>query len=394
LINVNGKHLVSASVNSSSNCIVITPQNHLKQGSNFYVHIDSGAIKSELGQWFEGFTSDGDWSFKTQPQKPINLLAGGFKFLLNIQDKKVFSMGRDERDQLGRNGKNDTLLKVTIEGDPDIIDIDCGAQHSIARTASGNMVIWGGDDFGQSLENLQVVDQLGKIIDISCGAYSSYALNDLGQLWARGRNHLGQLGIKGKNIKRQWTQVTSSPSTEKMIKVSSGIEHLLILCASGNLYGTGSNGFGQLGLKGKSKTNTIHLLDSNSQFIDVEAGGFHSLALTKNGNVCAFGRNDQGQLGLGYASEPVNEIGHLLNIGNVTKLSGGYLHSIFFQKQASGNLCYGSGSNRNQQLSNGSVKKIYRPKLIASGVHDVSTGSHCSIFLYENNHLEKRGEWK
>ena len=104
---------------------------------------------------------------------------------------------------------------------------------------------------------------------------------------------------------------------EKIVSISSGLEHVLLLSSSGRLFSaaSGSEDFpssGQMGVSGLTwETRPPGPYDQpheittlrGFEITKIAAGDFHSLAVDKEGRVFAFGDNSSGQLGFYYSSE-------------------------------------------------------------------------------------------
>lgn len=102
--------------------------------------------------------------------------------------------------------------------------------------------------------------------------------------------------------------------TEKVISISGGQDHALLLTNSGRVFSVASStenypSFGQLGIPGltwstrpKGPVDTCHEVTAlkGSKITQIATGDYHSLALSKDGEVFAFGDNSLGQLGVEY----------------------------------------------------------------------------------------------
>lgn len=102
--------------------------------------------------------------------------------------------------------------------------------------------------------------------------------------------------------------------TEKVISISGGQDHALLLTNSGRVFSVASStenypSFGQLGVPGlawstrpKGPVDTCHEITAlkGSRIIQIATGDYHSLALSKDGEVFAFGDNSFGQLGVEF----------------------------------------------------------------------------------------------
>jgi alpha-tubulin suppressor-like RCC1 family protein len=115
-----------------------------------------------------------------------------------------------------------------------------------------------------------------------------------------GDNSSGQLGLGKEEFAKYPKEI--DVNNKKIIKISAGYKHSLFLTDDGEIYGTGINEDGQLGLKyakGCKKITQI-MPYGCKDIIDISAGLNHSLFATKDGRVFATGANDWGQLGLGH----------------------------------------------------------------------------------------------
>lgn len=102
--------------------------------------------------------------------------------------------------------------------------------------------------------------------------------------------------------------------TEKVISISGGQDHALLLTNSGRVFSVASStenypSFGQLGVPGltwstrpKGPVDTCYEITAlkGSKIVQIATGDYHSLALSKDGEVFAFGDNSLGQLGVEY----------------------------------------------------------------------------------------------
>lgn len=105
--------------------------------------------------------------------------------------------------------------------------------------------------------------------------------------------------------------------TEKVIAVSGGLDHALLLTNSGRVFSVASSmelfpAFGQLGIPGlswstrpKGPVDTCHEISKlkGCKITQIAAGDYHSLALSKDGRVYVFGDNSFGQLGIDFKSD-------------------------------------------------------------------------------------------
>jgi len=316
---------------------------------------------------------------------PFQIAAAGRSTLYGIDnDGDLFTIGRNEEKQLGRGPMASGLGALNFPAN--FVSVSAGAEHAVAITSHGNVVTWGSSTYGQSQNGVDLVPQTlsDEVIKVAAGAQTTFAITADNRLWARGRNHKGQLGLGDVMNRSSWTEV-SLPSGN-ITDVSAGIEHTLII-VDGDLLGFGSNGFAQLGNPDTSLfTSSIGVINDQKTWISVAAGGFHSLAIDDQQDLYGWGKNHMGQLGLGTTNltpSPTRIEGGFQ--GNpVVAVAAGYEHSLFMVDSTSLSL-HGMGSNRFGQLRLLAPlgSSISTPMNI-SGTYDhpwVGAGPYNSVFI-------------
>ncbi len=117
----------------------------------------------------------------------------------------VFSWGDGDFGKLGRGGSEGCNVPHNIErlNSLDVVQIECGAQFSLALTKSGEVWTWGKGDYfrlghgsDQHVRKPTVIEALKdkKVIHVAVGALHCLAVTDTGQVYAWGDNDHGQQG--------------------------------------------------------------------------------------------------------------------------------------------------------------------------------------------------------
>ena len=98
---------------------------------------------------------------------------------------------------------------------------------------------------------------------------------------------IGSAGVGASfyNIHNQWTL---APVTTRSVTIGAGGQQSFLLTESGELYGLGCNGYGQLGMGDELHCGNWQLL-TPSLTLSVVTGEYNSLLLTENGEVYAAG---------------------------------------------------------------------------------------------------------
>ncbi|XP_050965366.1 RCC1-like G exchanging factor-like protein [Labeo rohita] len=181
------------------------------------------------------------------------------------------------------------------------------------------------------------LDTEQKISSAACGyGFTVLACNskDLTKLWGMGLNKDSQLGFQRTQHDRHksYDYVLEpspvslplvNPQETRVLQVSCGRAHSLVLTDSEGVFSMGNNAYGQCGRKivedeVYSGSHVVHKIEGfDSQVTQVACGQDHSLFLTDSGSVYACGWGADGQTGLGHhnkASCPVPVGGDLAGV--------------------------------------------------------------------------------
>jgi alpha-tubulin suppressor-like RCC1 family protein len=139
-----------------------------------------------------------------------------------------------------------------------------------------------------------------KVLAASAGDYHSAALGYDGEIWTCGFSVHGQLALGSLRQTTNFTKV-SDLIGKKFVGIAAGGFHTLALEEGGKVWAAGFNGMGTLGLGDRVERDvfveTIGL--SGKRITAIAAGSDHSVALTSEGEVFVSGWNFAGQVGLG-----------------------------------------------------------------------------------------------
>eukprot|EP01084_Bolivina_argentea_P081629 147796_1 len=175
------------------------------------------------------------------------------------ENHRILMFGSNQHKQLGFNNNSESLMDVIKPrillslSEERIEEIKCGATFSGAITNDGRVYIWG---FGESL-------------------YPKHMLNVSDIPW--------QLKFKEYGI--------------KIINISCGQSHILLLTDIGDLYSFGSGRFGQLGTGKQCDIRIPRLILKNKRIDKICCGRYHSICLSRFGVCYSWGCGENGQLG-------------------------------------------------------------------------------------------------
>lgn len=207
----------------------------------------------------------------------------------------------------------------------EVISTAVGVNHSMILKADGSVWVVGKNEGGQlGLGDFSQRDRwtrtaLTDIINISAGFNSSYAIDRSGNLWVTGSNGDFQLGLGHNNSITSWKMIPSVVISN-VKKVSAWSYHALAITTNGDLYVTGNNNVGQIGMGlGVTQVTQWQLSSAIINVKDIATSFFNSILATDSGSVWATGKNIWGALGTGDNTSSHDWI--LSSISNVEKVT-------------------------------------------------------------------------
>ncbi len=200
--------------------------------------------------------------------------------------------------------------------------------------------------------------QLADIVSVSAGANYSEALTKTGDVYVRGLNNLGQLGLGDLNNRTDWTKV---PLDEKIVKISSPYENTIALSDKGTIYTWGDN---QYGIAGNGSTGLMVSpvkVTASYHFSSISGGQDFVAALTSGGKLFTWGSNASGQLGTG---DNVSTTGPTYVPTSVpfTQVKAG--KNFVLALDSNGHL-WSWGNNAHGQLGLGSTNNVSTPTQVS-----------------------------
>lgn len=230
----------------------------------------------------------------------------------------LFSYGHNEA---GQGARSTTFVatpelaytqKTTppaVEGDPPVIDytpVPRVTSKAISRYASFFVdtrgELWMSGVIGAHSSNYFVETGIGSIKKVVAGDRHALALSTSGVLYGIGDNSQGQMGVVidgvGISSLNEWTII---PTPISFLDIDAGGTHSAGM-AFGEVYLTGNNVYGQLGVSNVSFRNGWQKASDGAPLIatDFRTHEHNTHIISSDGGLYTAGRNDMGQLGLGH----------------------------------------------------------------------------------------------
>lgn len=217
------------------------------------------------------------------------------------------------------------------------------------------------------------------------GAISNtFFINSSDKAFGVGENEFGQLSDTTNDDAKFFRQSSSSFNFDV---ISAGRDHVIARKKSSNeIYGAGSNFYGQLGGTAQNTiTSLVKLHDVNFEFTDVSAGKYSSYFLSVDKKLYCLGLNDSGQLGLGHESNR-SVLTEIVSDEEIFFVASSSLsrHCFFITKSKK---LYGFGLNDEYQLGLNNSDNQNTPQLISEDVIFAAAGQDHSLFIKSDGSL-------
>ncbi|XP_054728194.1 probable E3 ubiquitin-protein ligase HERC2 [Anastrepha obliqua] len=205
---------------------------------------------------------------------------------------ELYTWGLGEYGRLG-HGDNATQLKpklVAALSGKRVIQVACGSRdaQTLALTEEGVVYSWGDGDFGKlgrgGSEGSSIPHEIERltgigVIQIECGAQFSLALTRTGEVWTWGKGDYYRLG-HGSDQHVRKPQPIQALRGRKVIHLAVGALHCLAVTDTGQVYAWGDNDHGQQG-SGNTVVNKkpALVIGLDSVFVNrVACGSSHAVA--------------------------------------------------------------------------------------------------------------------
>jgi alpha-tubulin suppressor-like RCC1 family protein len=239
----------------------------------------------------------------------------------------IYACGYNNAGQLGDTSTTDRSTPVRCGTLSSMIGASCSnpsSMHVYAWDASGNLYAWGYNADGQLGDGTTTNRSAPVLItgmpntaqaqatanyDGASHHGSGIVMNTSGAVFGTGYNGYGQLGVNDTSNRSAWTAASTAggalPAAVEVFAVGGGIGSHFFRDGSGNIYGAGNNAAGQLGDTTTTNRSLFTKITAITGIVKLACIGYSyngvatsMAALTSGGVLYTWGYNAQGQLGL------------------------------------------------------------------------------------------------
>jgi len=212
----------------------------------------------------------------------------------------LYSWGLSTYGQLGDNQATTNRSSPVQVGGFNWIDSGSMVNANFAISAAGVAYVIGGNvPGGQAGTIVGVVSRPVQInsatnwVSLACGSGRTFWINEDGDLFGTGANQYGQLGVGDVVNRSSFTQIGGG---QKWWKVAAGGSHALALTTKGQLFAWGAGGLGQLGNSANTNRSSPVQVGSLTSWTNIAAGGAISFGIS-DGRLFSWGDNQYGSGG-------------------------------------------------------------------------------------------------
>ncbi|KAK1891774.1 putative E3 ubiquitin-protein ligase HERC1 [Dissostichus eleginoides] len=254
---------------------------------------------------------------------------------------EVFSWGDGDYGKLGHGNSSTQKYPKLIQGPLQgkvVVCVSAGYRHSAAVSEDGELYTWGEGDFGRlghgdsNSRNIPtLVKDISNVGEVSCGSSHTIALSKDGRtVWSFGGGDNGKLG-HGDTNRVYKPKVVEALQGMFIRKVCAGSQSSLALTSTGQVYAWGCGAC--LGC-GSSEATALRpkLIEelATTRVVDISIGDSHCLVLSHDNEVYAWGNNSMGQCGQGNSTGPITKPKKVVGLDGVAiqQISAGTSHSL------------------------------------------------------------------
>ena len=270
----------------------------ISQGGNFMCILSiNGDVyssgRNSFGQLCIGKNMNISNKFEHLNIPKCDYISCGYSFTLaKTTNNCLYSWGAGQNGRLGHGNIKNVYLPTKLPTNfENILYFYSGSVHVVLLTRNGNIYSWGKKYYTGHNSNNDVLLPQKIIIDnnnlikfyafsVGIGGYHTIAITEYNEIYTWGHNQVGQLGISPdknqmKNNEDPGLTIIPVPTkviskiNNKIIHVTCGWGHTIILCKNGSVWTCGRNCRGQLGIdKSLCEVNKVtHYLDTLTELL-------------------------------------------------------------------------------------------------------------------------------
>ena len=287
--------------------------NMISCGMYFTVCVDHEGFIWSFGDNDHGQLGTGNTTNSNVPQKLVNIppvlsvSCGSDHTLMITNDDTLWSWGINHFGELC-HGDEEERSKPQKTSFSNISKISAGYSRSLFQNIKGEIFSCGYNDSGQCglghFNHPQITPSLipnlpSNIVHFVCGNHHSLFLNSKGNVYSVGNNWNGELGLGHNKYQKVLSGKIPNIPPIKIISCVQLSSYLIDF--EGNLWSFGANGYGQLGHGDTKNGNTPKVINTlkDIQQISYGCSGLHFLAKNSQNQIFVTGNNNFGQLGIG-----------------------------------------------------------------------------------------------
>ena len=223
-----------------------------------------------------------------------------------------FGRGAHGRLGLGRTENTHRPTRVLLGTGVTVTHVSAGAEHSMALTRGGRVMVWGGGWYGQlglgdttCQPRPMRVPTLHGVVAIGTGLQHSVAATMEGRVYTWGDGRWGALG-HGDVGRCYVPTAVSELASERVIRVDGGSGFTAVLTRDATMFTWGINLHGQLGHGDREDRHVPTPVRHMDRCVDLACGYYHTVAVKSTGSVFTWGYGARGQLGHAVCDDDVD----------------------------------------------------------------------------------------
>ena len=271
--------------------------------------------------------------------------------------------------------------KVWIKMNPPEI-VAAGVTHSLLVTPEGDVYQFG-ELLSESITKPESISGLPPIVSAAAGRHLSLFVDHDRNVWGMGNLQESKLGFECNCAEPQ--QIKFEGDVKIKMAAASRNHFAMFLDEDGNVWASGYNGYGQLGL-GHLNHVTPTKIQNIPKICSVSAGYYHTLLLDENGEVWTTGFNKYGQLGRSAVKDKTADFGKIESPVRFKSVSAGNYHSMFLDVEG---RVWGCGHNNDASLALPHTNGVTSVEVWQENVKiaHISAGSNRSLLIDEEGGL-------